>query len=92
METGVINRVVNGRRYWLVPSIKHRTGAGTCDHCVFHNPETADCELVDKDNSGRYSDSHLIGCNPSYGLDDYIFIPRTKAAMAAYVAHKLEGT
>jgi hypothetical protein len=88
----MINRVVNGKRYWLVPSIKHRTGSGTCDHCVFHNPETADCELVDKDSSGRYADSQLIGCNPVKGFDDYIFIPRTKAAMAAYVAHKLEGT
>lgn len=88
----MIARVINGKRYWLVPSIKHRTGSGTCDHCVFHNPETADCELVDKDSSGRYADSQLIGCNPVKGFDDYIFIPRTKAAMAAYVAHKLEGT
>ena len=88
----MIPRVINGRRYWMVPSIKHYTGAGTCDHCVFHNPETADCELVDKDNSGRYSDSYLIGCNPQHGPDDYIFIKRTKAALAAYVALKLEGT
>jgi hypothetical protein len=87
----MINRFINGRRYWMVPSIKHRTGGGTCDHCVFHNPETADCALVDSDKSGRYADSHLIGCNPVNGLDDYILIPRTKAAMAAYVAHKLEG-
>lgn len=88
----MINRVVNGKRYWLVPSIKHRTGSGTCDHCVFHNPETADCELVDKDSSGRYADSQLIGCNPVKGFDDYIFIKRTKAALAAYVALKLEDT
>jgi hypothetical protein len=86
----MINRVIHGKRYWLVPSIKHRTGGGTCDHCVFYNPETADCELVDRDNSGRYTDSQRIGCNPVKGFDDYILIPRTKAAMAAYVAHKLE--
>lgn len=88
----MINRVINGRRYWMVPSIKHRTGAGTCNHCVFHDPANDDCAVLDSDKSGRYTDSNLIGCNPSYGLDDYIFIPRTKAAMAAYVAHKLEGT
>ena len=87
----MINRVINGRRYWMVPSIKHRTGAGTCNHCVFRDPASDDCELVDRDKSGRYADSNRIGCNPDYGLDDYIFIPRTKAAMAAYVAHKLEG-
>jgi hypothetical protein len=88
----MINRVINGRRYWLVPSIKHRTGSGTCDHCVFQDPANDGCALVDRDESGRYADSRLIGCNVVNGLDDYIFIKRTKAAMAAYVAHKLEGT
>jgi hypothetical protein len=87
----MIGRVINGKRYWMVPSIEHRTGAGTCDHCIFNDPDNGDCKLVDSDDSGRYADSQLIGCNPVAGLDDFIFIKRTKAAMAAYVAQKLEG-
>jgi hypothetical protein len=87
----MINRVIHGKRYWMVPSIKHHTGSGTCVHCVFHNPANEDCELVDRDKTGRYEDSNLIGCNPAQGTEDYIFIPRTKAALAAYAAHKLEG-
>ncbi len=89
----MIGRVINGKRYWMVPSIKHRTGSGTCDHCIFNDPDNGDCKLVAEapPNDYRYADSQLIGCNPVDGLDDYIFIKRTKAAMAAYVAHKLEG-
>jgi hypothetical protein len=87
----MIGRVINGRRYWMVPSIKHRTGSGTCDHCIFNDPDKNDCKLVDSDESGRYADSILIGCNPLDDAVDYIFIKRTKAAMAAYVAQKLEG-
>jgi hypothetical protein len=75
----------------MMPSID----AGYCTHCEFNNTDPqGGCTLVENyDNGGNsiYPDSHHIGCNPDYGLDDYIFIKRTKVAMAAYVAHKLEG-
>lgn len=87
----MINRVVNGRRYWLVPSIDE----GYCTYCEFNTNPKGECTLVENyDNGGnyRYANSHHIGCNPDDLPADYIFIKRTKAALAAYVALKLEDT
>jgi hypothetical protein len=91
MDAGMIPRVVKGKRYWMMPSID----VGYCTYCEFNNTDPqGGCTLVENyDNGGnsRYPDSHHIGCNPEDLSVDYIFIKRTKAALAEYVAHKLEG-
>lgn len=90
----MINRVIHGKRYWLVPSIHGKDVAGSCDYCTFVYPASGGCHLIDNapQDDKRYGDSHLAGCNPLDDAVDYIFIKRTKAAMAEYIAHKLEGT
>jgi hypothetical protein len=91
METGMIPRVINGKRYWMMPSIDE----GYCTYCEFNTDPHGGCTLVENyDNGGnfRYPDSHHIGCNPEDLSADFIFIKRTKAALAVYVALKLEGS
>jgi hypothetical protein len=92
MEAGMINRVIRGKRYWLVPSIHSKDVSGSCDYCTFVD-SNGGCHLIDNSplDDKRYGDSHLAGCNPPDEAVDFIFIKRTKAAMAEYVAHKLEG-
>ena len=88
------NRTIKGKRYLLVPSIH----GGSCDYCVFcHNDGEGNlwshCMLVENSqvDDPRYGDSNLIGCNPEHEDKDFIFIKTTKAALAEYIAHKLEG-
>jgi hypothetical protein len=78
----MINRVIRGKRYWLVPSIHSKDVSGSCDYCTFVDPASGGCHL--------YGDSYLAGCNSPDEAVDFIFIKRTKAAMAEYIAHKLE--
>ena len=89
VETGMTNRVIKGKRYWLVPSIK----SGSCNYCLFYNPDNGNCALVDSSppEDKRYGSSHNIGCNPMDEDADYIFVKRTKKAFAAYIAHRLDG-
>ncbi len=90
----MIGRVIHGKRYWMVPSIRDSKLGGSCNHCVFDDHETNGCTLIDDapDDDRHYGDSNRAGCNPMESTDDFIFIKRTKAAMAEYVAKKLEGT
>ena len=90
----MIGRVINGKRYWMVESVNKADVSGTCDYCTFVDHASGGCHLIDNapEDDKRYGDSHLAGCNPLDEAVDYIFIKRTKAAMAEYIAHKLEGT
>jgi hypothetical protein len=78
----------------MVPSIRDSKIGGGCDHCVFDDRDTNGCTLIDDapEDDKRYGDTHRTGCNPPESNDDFIFIKRTKAAMAEYIAKKLEGT
>ena len=84
------NRTIKGKRYLLVPSIH----GGSCDHCVFFDSGKGGCRVVDgsPEDDRRYGDSYRIGCNPEHEDKDFIFIKTTKAALAEYIAHKLEDT
>ena len=89
------NRTIKGKRYLMVPSIRMGGESGSCDHCVFANAENGYCDLVEgsPEDDPRYSSPYLIGCQSLDDYDeDFIFIKTTKAALAEYIAKKLEGT
>jgi hypothetical protein len=89
----MIGRVIHGKRYWMVPSIRKSNTGGLCANCVFLDDDRNGCTLIDDapEDDKRYGDSILVGCNPLESSDDFIFIKRTKAAMAEYIAKKLDG-